>query len=181
MTNEPNAKRPESRQVMEALEADNMEALAAAMTFRQKAFCSEFIKDFVGSHAAIRAGYSVKAADKQAYILLRHRGISRYIEHLLQERKGEIKSISPEYVIQEVTSIISKEGAKDTDRLRGLELLARHLGMFIDRTEITGKDGEAIQVENRRIEQEADNFTNTLNSLRKKAQEDKKKDVHLEP
>lgn len=33
------------------------------------------------------------------------------------------------------------------DKNSALEKLAKHLGMFIDRTEITGKDGAAIQIE----------------------------------
>lgn len=39
------------------------------------------------------------------------------------------------------------------DKLKALELLGKHLGMFVDRKEITGKDGGPIQLEAMTAEQ----------------------------
>lgn len=162
-------KRPEPAAVIAALEANDMDALTSALSVRQKRFAEEYVVDFNGSAAAVRAGYSVSYPDRQAHTLLHHKGVSAYIDHLTRSKESKITSVSPDYVIQQVTAIIGKEGARDGDRLRGLELIARHLGMFIDRTEITGKDGGALEIEQRRIEQEAEGFVNVLNSLRDRA------------
>lgn len=152
--------RPESPAVRRALESGDITKLEMALSPRQRSFCREYIVDFNGTLAAIRAGYSQNYADRQAHLLLKNRGVAAYIDHLNQSKEAQIVSVNPDYVIQQVTAIISKDGAKDGDRLRGLELLARHLGMFVDRTEISGKDGEAIKYQE--ISIEADDFTKKI-------------------
>jgi phage terminase small subunit len=179
MANHPHdSKRPESAAVRRALETGDISALKTALSPRQRRFAEEYIFDYVGNKAAIRAGYAIKYADQQASLLLRHKGVAAYIDYLGQTKESKIVSINPDYIIQQVNDIITKEGARDGDKLRGLELLARHLGMFIDRTEITGKDGGAIEVEQRRIEEEAKTFTDLLKGLQARA-DSAKKDVSL--
>lgn len=144
-----------------------MNALAKALTVRQRRFCEEYILDFNGSAAAVRAGYSPKYADRQAYQLLKqHDGCIAYIDHLTRSKEAKIMSVNPDYVIQRVMAIINNHEAKDGDKLRGLELLARHLGMFIDRTEITGKDGGAI--ETKKIAEDAADFARAIADMVKR-------------
>jgi phage terminase small subunit len=131
-----------------------------------RAFAREYVVDFNGSAAAIRAGYSSKYPDRQASTLLKHKGVAAYIDHLSQSKEAAIISIDPDYVISQVTQIISKDGTKDGDKLRALELLARHLGMFIERTEISGKDGEAIAY--KKVEEEVADFTRAIAGLSKR-------------
>ncbi len=165
-----NPDRPPLASVAAAIKADDIEALLRVLTPRQKRFAEEYVIDFNGTAATIRAGYSPKHAEKQAHLLVRHPGISYYIDHLSRSKENKIVSVNPDYIIQEVVGIIKKEGARDGDRLRGLELLARHLGMFIDRQEITGKDGGPLELEQRRaVEEEAQNFNHLLKSLRDRA------------
>lgn len=161
-----NPDRPEPVAIRRALEKGDMKALGLALSVRQRRFSEEYILDFNGAAATIRAGYSPKWADRQAHILLNHAGIAAYIDHLARNKANSIVSVSPDYVIQKVTAIITKEGVTDGNALRALELLARHLGMFIDRTEITGKDGGPIETQ--RIEEEAKSFTDLLQMLRDK-------------
>jgi phage terminase small subunit len=165
--------RPEPKSVLKALENDDVEALRLALSPRQRRFAEEYVVDFNGAAAVIRAGYSPSNADRQAYILKHHKGVAYLIDHLQRSKEAKIISISPDYVIQKVTEIITKEGARDGDKLRALELLARHLGMFIDRTEITGKDGDAIRIQNEQIESEAADFLNRIDSVRKRVQKEK--------
>lgn len=155
--------RPESAAVVRALENDDIPALENALSPRQRAFAREYIVDFNGSAAAVRAGYSNNYPDRQASNLLRHRGIARLIDHLSASKEAKLIAINPDYVISQITAIISKEGTRDGDKLRALELLARHLGMFIERTEISGKDGEAIAI--KKIEEDVADFTRTISSL----------------
>lgn len=168
------ASRPESAAVRKALASDDVEALRIALSHRQRRFAEEYIFDFNGSAAALRAGYSTNYPDRQAHLLLKHKGVIRYIESLSESKTAKIVSVNPDYVLQRVTEIISKEGARDGDRLRGLELLARHLGMFIDRTELTGKDGGAIEIEQRKVDEEAQKFTDLIKGMRNRVQSDKK-------
>lgn len=178
MANHPhNSKRPESASVVRALEIGDVAAVRDALSPRQRRFAEEYILDYNGSAAAVRAGYSPKSPDKQAYLLLRHKGIAFLIDDLLRSKEAKIMSVNPEYVIQEVIGIIRKEGSKDGDKLRGLELLARHLGMFIDRTEITGKDGGPLAIEEQKAKEEADSFLAELRALQERADAVEKKDV----
>lgn len=157
--------RPESPAVRKALEKMDMEALSIALTPRQRRFCEEYTVDFNGAAAAVRAGYSPTYPDRQAHLLLRNKGIAAYIDYLTASKAAKIMSVNPDWIIQGIVGIIGKDGGKDNDKLRGYELLARIMGMFIDKQEITGKDGGAIEVEQRRIDEEASDFTNMLKRM----------------
>lgn len=165
--------------------AKEVEKFQRKLTVRQRRFCEEYIIDYEGKAAAIRAGYSPKWADRQAHLLLKYNPvIADYIDHLSKSKELKILSVNPDYVIQRVTEIVNKEGAKDGDKLRGLELLARHLGMLRDRTEISGPDGGPIQQQ--KIEEDLASFGQMIRNVRRnqKAQEsepelDEKIDVVL--
>lgn len=177
-----NPERPESPAVKKALEADDMTALEKALTPRQLMFCKEYIVDFNGTAAAIRAGYATQYADRQAHQLIKNAGVMRYIEHLTLSVAAKTISVDADYIMQGIVGIIQKAEGKDGDKLRGYELLARLKGLFIDKTEISGKDGEAIQVEQRRVQEESDDFVRMIKSMVKKndksaVADSKKKDV----
>ena len=53
-----------------------------SMTARQLAFCREYLTDYIGGKAAIRAGYSRKGADQQASVLLRNTKVSTELARL---------------------------------------------------------------------------------------------------
>lgn len=175
-----NSKRPESAAVVAALEANDMEALERALSPRQLAFCREYVVDFNGAAAAVRAGYAPANADKQAYLLKRHLGVKRYIEYLQTSKEAAIIAVTPDYIIQQITAIIHKPGVKDTDILRALDMLARHKGMYIDRTEITGKDGDAIKIEQQRKQKVAEEASSLINQLRGLADKQAKEELILD-
>lgn len=162
-----NKDRPEPARIRKALEANDIEAVKKGLSVRQRRFAEEYVLDFNGTAAAIRAGYATQYADRQAHLLLKHEGVSAYVDDLTRSKGAKIMSIDPDYVIAKVTEIVSGESTKDGDKLRGLELLARHLGMFIDRQEITGKDGGAIEL-NRKIEEDSAAVISTLKRMGKK-------------
>lgn len=156
-----------SEKLQAAIDKDDQKAVYDLLSVRQRRFCEEYVLDFNGAAAAIRAGYASTWADRHASNILKSPAIAYYVDSLTRSKEAKIVSVNPDYVIQRVMEIIGKEGAKDGDKLRGLELLARHLGMFVDRTEISGPDGGAI--ETRQVEQEAQNFTNLLKQLADRA------------
>ena len=59
-------------------------------------------------------------------------------------------------IIAEVSETVSKDGgsikAKRYDKLKALELLGRHLGLFVERKEISGPDGGPVEVKTSAID-----------------------------
>lgn len=166
--------RPESPAVKKALEADDMDALEMALTPRQRAFCKEYIVDYNGAAAAIRAGYAKDWADRQAHQLIKNQGIATLIEHLTLSAAAKITAVDADYIVQGIIGIIQKAEGRDGDKLRGYELLARLKGLFIDKQEITGRDGGAIEVEQRRIDEESDHFINMIKMMGRRNAANKK-------
>ena len=156
------------------------------LTVKQKRFVDEYLVDFNGTQAAIRAGYATRSAEVTAAKLLRNAKVQAEISRRQQDlqRRTEVSQdrvvkelmrvafadatnyvqVQPrtivgadgkEIVIQAVVltataeltdeerAAISqiKQGAngievKMYDKLRALELLGRHIGMFNDKLEL---------------------------------------------
>lgn len=64
------------------------------LTDQQEMFCREYLVDFNGTQAAIRAGYSEKSAYSQAHDLLKNDAVADLLRKLAQKRseKVEVKS-----------------------------------------------------------------------------------------
>lgn len=165
-----NSKRPERESVIRAIQNNDLEGLLRVLSVRQKRFAEEYVYDFDGRAAAIRAGYAIPFADRQAYILLKHRGVMYYVDHLSKNKESNITIVDENWIVQKIIKTVEK--AEDivnlTAALRGLELLARHKGMLTDRQEITGKDGGPIEIE-QRAREEAESLIEQLKSLSLKA------------
>lgn len=159
--------RPESPAVKAALANMDMDALRKALTTRQRRFCQEYVVDFNGTAAALRAGYSTNHPDNIAAQLQRNEGIRTYIDFLTASHASKIMSVDPDWVIQGITKIILNENGRDGDKLRGFELIAKILGMLKDKTEISGPDGGAIELK-QRIDEEAASFNAMLKAMTKK-------------
>lgn len=163
-----NPTRPEPKRMIVALSVEGegqLKALEDAMQPRQLAFCKEYVLDFNRRQAGIRAGYKESNVDVATYQLMQYRAIRRLIELYTESNAKKVTMVDKDYVLQKVTEIVTT-ASKDSDKLRGLELLARHLGMFIERTEISGRDGEAIKIEETR--QSADEVARRLREMGKK-------------
>ncbi len=137
------------------------------LTGLQKAFVEEYVKDLNGSKAVIRAGYVTKNPNRISTKLLQNPGI-RFAVDAIKAERAKNSDVTSDYVLKEVTTIIEKfKEANPNAALRGLELLAKHLGMLKERTEISGPDGGAIEYEQRVREDSAD-FLSQLSSLAKR-------------
>lgn len=126
------------------------------MTAKQKRFCDEYLIDTNGAQAAIRAGYSPKAAKEQAARLLTNANIKSYIE----ERMAAIQDknvADAEETMRYLTSVLRGEAtdeilrlngegiqvkdevsAATKDRLKAAELLGKRYGLFSDKVNISG-------------------------------------------
>jgi len=142
---------------------------------KQAKFVSEYLVDFNGARAAIKAGYSKNGARVQACQLLARPEIQNYIQKVqdVRDQKSEVKS---EWVIQSLKEvaercmarypIMVREGARlvqkkiydeegnlvgvwefdSTGANRALELLGKYKGLFADRVHLGGDNGGPLQV-----------------------------------
>lgn len=148
---------------------------------KQRKFCAEYMIDMNGKQAAIRAGYSEKAATSTASDLLTYANVQNYMAEL-REQQQKRTNVTADMVINElakmafgnvrnifdendklksitqmdvdVSATISEvrterrmfgddpieiTRVKVHDKKGSLELLGRHLGLFIDRVKHEGE------------------------------------------
>jgi phage terminase small subunit len=182
LSNEKRITRRSRLSTRRALENSDLATVEKSLTARQRRFCYEYVKDFNKRAAVIRAGYVTEYPDRQATNLFKNEGIVALIEELKTKNSFEITAVDPNYVVQGIVQITSNPEAKDADKLRGFELLAKHLGMLTDKQEITGKDGGPLSVAREEAEQEAAEIIGLLRGLHARAEKDKqeKKDNVVE-
>lgn len=103
---------------------------------KQKLFAEEYIIDFNATQAAIRAGYSTKTASSIGAENLRKPKIQELISEAIRDRIARTH-ITQERVVLELASVafagmadMEDSGITWKNKLRALELLGKHLGMF---------------------------------------------------
>jgi hypothetical protein len=157
--------------VQAALDAGNVQEVIDNLTERQRRFVEQYLVDFNGSAAVQRAGYNTKYPARLAVEMLQHPGIRAAINQLTVERADK-STLKPEYVINKIQRTIEKAESENnhTAVLRGCELLARSLGMFVERKEISGPNGEAIEL--KQVRDAADAFTSAITGLIERGREE---------
>jgi len=111
--------------------------MSTKLTDKQKIFCKEYIKDFNATRAAIAAGYSKKTARNQGCENLSKPNIEKKINEM-KAKRAERTQITADNVVKELAKI--GFGSEDQiegftrleikDKIKALELLARHTGAF---------------------------------------------------
>ena len=134
------------------------------LTDKQLRFAEEYLVDLNAAKAVLRAGYNTTNPRTHGYQLLNHPLIREEIEKGLEAKK-ERNLVSEQYVLEKLRYIV-EEQLNDNPQaaLRGLELLGKNLGMYKDRQEISGPDGEAIEFE-QRTKQKVNELTSKLARL----------------
>lgn len=106
------------------------------MTLRQERFIREYLVDLCGAAAARRAGYSPNGARNSAYRLLRMPEIRRKVA-MAMEQENENSTLHREQVLEALKSVAfapasDASGAelKVAQKLKALELLGKHMGLF---------------------------------------------------
>jgi len=129
---------------------------------RQIQFAQEYVVDFNGKQAAIRAGYSAKSAEVTACKMLRTAKVRSEIERLLADdvgRRNEIRERNINELLPLAYTDAAVEVKRDKDgnvievsfrdKLRAIELLGKMHGLFTDRQEVqlSGAGGEPVKFE----------------------------------
>jgi phage terminase small subunit len=119
------------------------------LTARQRAFAEAYVRLGVGAKAAREAGYSQHRSEQTAHELLnapKYKPVQDYIRRLAEETRRE--SIADIVELREfwTRTLRAKEADADFNaRLRASEMLGKSLGAFIERRELSGPGGGAIQ------------------------------------
>ncbi len=119
-----------------------------ALTPKQKRFVAEYLVDLNATAAARRAGYSTKTADRIGPELLGKTCVSQAIQEAMRRRERRTE-VTQDYVIGRLREIADKDAADTQDselkyanKIRALELLGKHLGLFDKRGGAAGMDGD---------------------------------------
>lgn len=146
-----------------------------ALTPKQQRFVEEYMIDLNATQAAIRAGYSEKTAYAVGHENLKKTEIAKALSAARGERSQRTE-ITADYVLSTILETVErcKQAVPVTDKtgkqvvvetedgelvpaytfdskavLRGCELLGKHLALFTDKHELTGKDGGPVEVEHK--------------------------------
>lgn len=119
----------------------------ANLTPKQQRFVEEYLIDLNATQAAIRAGYSEKTAKEIGSENLTKPNIAKAITEA-QEKLSNKAQVTVEMVVQGLLNEAKdlSEGSTQSARVSAWAHLGKHLGMFKDKIEHTGKDGGPIDL-----------------------------------
>ncbi|PJI34342.1 terminase small subunit [Acinetobacter pseudolwoffii] len=119
----------------------------ANLTPKQQRFVEEYLIDLNATQSAIRAGYSEKTAAVIGAENLIKPNIAKAITEA-QEKLSNKAQVTVEMVVQGLLNEAKdlSEGSTQSARVSAWAHLGKHLGMFKDKIEHTGKDGGPIDL-----------------------------------
>ena len=126
------------------------------LTAKQKQFCQEYLIDLNASAAARRAGYSPRTAFRAGQENMQKPAIQETIQKAIEERSNRTQ-ITADQILQALKDIVEDSTKLDDSgkmldasaACRALELLGKHLRMFVDRVEKKEKINVYVKVPSR--------------------------------
>lgn len=103
------------------------------LTDKQRAFVAEYLLDLNGAAAARRAGYSAKTASEQAAQMLRMPKVLAAVQ-AGQQARAKRTELTADWVLAELRGVVEQPSASAGARVKALELLGRHVGMWVPRS-----------------------------------------------
>lgn len=131
------------------------------LTEKQKRFCEEYLIDLNATQAAIRAGYSSKTANRIAAQNLSKLDIQNYISELRNNQSNRT-GITADTVLKELEKIaLTDTEISGKEKMRALELLGKHFGMFSGETNNSFVDDNVRKEVERLVKAVNENDTKT--------------------
>lgn len=116
--------------------------LIGKLTEKQKRFCEEYLIDLNVTQSALRAGYSEKTAYSIGNENLKKPEIQKYISELMK-KQSERTNITADKVLSELEKVaFTDTEITGKEKIKALELLGKHLGMFDNKPSDTGNEAE---------------------------------------
>lgn len=109
------------------------------LTDKQKLFVKEYLIDLNATQAAIRSGYSEDTAKQIGSENLSKPYLQEAIQKEMSKRSNKTE-ITAEYVLNGIKTLI-ENSEQENSKLKGYELLGKHLKLFVDKVE-TNIDGK---------------------------------------
>lgn len=142
---------------------NDLQGVLDGLTGKQLAFVENYLVDLSATEA-VRKTYKTKNPEEMANQLMNNPGI-RYAIDGLKAIRSKNSDVTSDYVLKEVMAIVEKNKEDNPNAtMRALELLAKHLGMLKERTEISGPDGGAIAYE-QKVQEDVTDFTSSIDRL----------------
>ena len=113
------------------------------MTPRQQRFVEEYLLDLNATQAAIRAGYSGHTANEQGARLLANASVAAAVQAAQQARSERVQ-VTQDDVLRGLRreATLTGEGSSHAARVSAWGLIGKHLGMFVERRQQLGEDGQ---------------------------------------
>ncbi|MGI2326008.1 MULTISPECIES: terminase small subunit [unclassified Methylococcus] len=107
------------------------------------AFAEHYAKSGNATEAARAAGYSERSANRIGPKLLSDVGIAAYVEELAEKLRS--KRIADVVELREFwTSVLRSPTEEMRDRIKAAELLAKSLGLFLEKVQLSGPNGAPL-------------------------------------
>ena len=125
---------------------------SGALTEQQKLYCREYLVDRNATAAAIRAGYSKQSANTNSCRMMKSTKIKLYIGRLDRDIKSK-HILDATETLERISREATDMKNSPRDRLKALELLAKHHGLLVERHEVGGP-GEFVKLSDAEIDRE---------------------------
>lgn len=100
---------------------------------RQETFCQHYVVGGNGADAAIKAGYAKRSARQQASEMLGSVMVKARVAELKAARVARVE-IDADWVLTQLKDIaVACKKTSPPNAIRALELLGKHVGLFIDK------------------------------------------------
>lgn len=116
------------------------------LTDLQRRFCEEYVKDYNGGQAYLRASTNctkITSARQAAKELLKREPVKDYIK-IMQKQLFEAKCVTYERLADELSKIAFDPDASKKDRMQAIALLQKQMGL--DQVKVTADVNQKIEI-----------------------------------